>query len=317
VIKISNRNYNRRTKRNNQNNKIKLEYDKQRTHEEVQQIKKNLINYAKTSWGKEWIDSILKVGRPFRMQRGIEYADDEERIDNLIIKKGQIFGTVQGTAPTPYRVKILFKTIPEDGWEKIVEDLSSKIINLIKLLEGILPEDILDIFERNNYPLFLDAEKDGLNATCSCPDQAIPCKHIAAIILYVARVLDYDPFIILKIRGRSKEDILQKLKLSKSLENDILKKEVEKVPKTHKNIETIFSIPSISIEDLSIDQFSSKIPQKVGFQFRKPRFIDTLENLGLPSNLEDPKAFEIVFRAIYSTITSEIYKKSMKLNKFS
>ena len=248
------------------------------------------------------------------MQRGIEYADDEERIDNLIINKGQIFGTVQGTAPTPYRVKILFKAIPEDGWEKIVEDLSSKIINLINLLEGVLPEEIIDIFERNDFPLFLDAEKDGLNATCSCPDQAIPCKHIAAIILYVARVLDYDPFIILKIRGKSKKDILQKLKLSETLENDILKKESEKVSKIRKNVKTRFSIPSVSIEDLSSNQFSSKVPQKVGFQFRKSKFVDTLENLGLPSNLEDPKSFEIVFRAIYSTITSEIYKKSIKLS---
>jgi uncharacterized Zn finger protein len=195
-----------------------------------------------------------------------------------------------------------------------VEDLSSKIINLINLLEGILPEEIIDIFERNDYPLFLDAEKDGLNATCSCPDQAIPCKHIAAIILYVARVLDYDPFIILKIRGKSKKDILQKLKLSETLENDILKKESEKV-EIQKNAKTRFSIPSISIQDLASNEFSSKAPQKVGFQFRKSKFVDTLENLGLPSNLEDPKSFEIVFRAIYSTITSEIYKKSMKFKR--
>ena len=315
MIIINNRNYNRRPKPNNQSNKRKTEYEKQRTHEEVQQIKKNLINYAKTSWGKEWINSILKVGRPFRMQRGIDYADDEERIDNLIINKGQIFGTVQGTAPTPYRVKIVFKTIPEDGWEKIVEDLSSKIINLINLLEGVLPEEIIDIFEKNNYPLFLDADK--LDATCSCPDQAVPCKHIAAIILYIARVLDYDPFIILKIRGKSKEEILKMLKLSERSESEIINKESEKVPDTQRNGRTIFSIPNVSIEDLSSNQFSSKEPLKIGFHFRKPKFVDTLENLGLPSNLEDPKSFEIVFRAIYSTITSEIYKKSMKLKKFS
>ncbi len=315
MIIINNRNYNRRPKPNNQSNKRKTEYEKQRTHEEVQQIKKKLINYAKTSWGKEWINSILKVGRPFRMQRGIDYANDEERIDNLIINKGQIFGTVQGTAPTPYRVKIVFKTIPEDGWEKIVEDLSSKIINLINLLEGVLPEEIIDIFERNNYPLFLDADK--LDATCSCPDQAVPCKHIAAIILYIARVLDYDPFIILKIRGKSKNDILEKLKLSETFESDILVKENKKVVETEKNIKSVFSIPSVSIQDLTSNEFSSKEPQKVGFHFRKPKFIDTLENLGLPSNLEDPKSFEVVFRAIYSTITSEIYKRSMKLKKFS
>ncbi len=250
------------------------------------------------------------------MQRGIEYADDEERIENLTINKGQIFATVQGTAPTPYRVKIIFETIPEEGWKKIIDILSSKLINLIKLLGGSLPEDIIDIFKKNNYPLFLDAERDGLNATCSCPDQAIPCKHIAAVILYVARVLDYNPFIILEIRGKTKNDILKALKLSETIENAILKTEVDEIPKNEKTIEFTFNIPSLSIVDLSSEEYTSKDPQKVGFKFKKPgRIIETLENLGLPPNLENTKAFETVLKSIYRSITTEVYKKAMKFEK--
>ena len=61
---------------------FKTEQEKQRTREEVEQIKRDLINFAGTSWGKQWIISNLKIGRPFRMQRGIEYVKDERRIDN-------------------------------------------------------------------------------------------------------------------------------------------------------------------------------------------------------------------------------------------
>lgn len=92
---------NRRIKRNKQGtSQRKTEYERQHTHEEVEQIKKNLINFAKTSWGKQWIQSNLKIGRPFRMQRGIEYVKDKRRIDNLSIIPGQIFATVQGTVNT-------------------------------------------------------------------------------------------------------------------------------------------------------------------------------------------------------------------------
>ncbi|GAH39009.1 unnamed protein product, partial [marine sediment metagenome] len=73
----------------------------------------------------------------------------------------------------------------EDEWKIILKKLTNKTINLIELLEGSLPEDLITIFNTSGYSLFPDASK-GLNATCSCPDKAIPCKHIAAVILYLA-----------------------------------------------------------------------------------------------------------------------------------
>ena len=286
----------------------KTEYEKERTREEVEQIKKNLINFAKTPWGREWIISNLKIGRPFRMQRGIEYAKDEERIDNFSINKGQIFATVQGTAPTPYRVKINFELIPDVEWEKILKDLSTKLLYIIELLEGSLPQDVIAIFESNGYSLFPEATK-GLNSTCSCPDKAVPCKHIAAIILYLARVLDYNPFLLLELRGKSKEEILDDLSLSQPIESS---DESEK-KFTLNNIEFKFNVPKIYIQEVS-KQFSSTDEHTIGFDIKKPgKIIETLENLGIPQNIEN-KAFEIVLRAIYLKITSKIHEISLELS---
>ena len=317
MIKIDNRRKefmeNRRSRRKGPTKpQKKSEYEKERTREEVEQIKKNLVNFAKTSWGKQWIQSNLKVGRPFRMQRGIEYVKDERRIENLSISTGQIFATVQGTAPTPYRVKINFEPILEEGWKIILKALAKKTINLIELLEGFLPEDIITIFDENGYSLFLNASK-GLNATCSCPDAAIPCKHIAAVILYIARVLDYNPFLLLELRGKSKSEILNELSLGQGGKSN---NESEKVPTTS-NIEFKFNVPKISIVELSSEQKKSDTDTgdyNIGFTFRKPgKIIDTLENLGIPQNIEN-KAFEIVLRAIYRKITSKIHDISLELS---
>jgi len=317
VVKIDNRRKefmeNRRIKRKGPNEpQRKSEYEKERTREEVEQIKKNLINFAKTSWGKQWIQSNLQIGRPFRMQRGIEYVKDERRIENLSISTGQIFATVQGTAPTPYRVKINFEPILEEGWEVILKELAKKTINLIELLEGFLPEDIITIFDENGYSLFQNASK-GLNATCSCPDAAIPCKHIAAVILYLARVLDYNPFLLLELRGKSKNEILNELSLGQGAKS---KKETEEASKTS-NSEFKFNVPKISIVELSSEQKKSGTDiedYNLGFTFRKPgKIIETLENLGVPQTIEN-KAFEIVLRAIYRKITSKIHDTSLELS---
>ena len=317
MIKIDNRKKefmeNRRSKRKGPNKpQRKSEYEKERTREEVEQIKKNLINFAKTSWGKQWIQSNLQIGRPFRMQRGIEYVKDERRIENLSISTGQIFATVQGTAPTPYRVKINFEPILEEGWKIILKELAKKTINLIELLEGFLPEDIITIFDENGYSLFPNAPK-GLNATCSCPDMAIPCKHIAAVILYIARVLDYNPFLLLELQGKSKSEILNELSLGQGTKS---KNEEEQISTTS-NIEFKFNIPKISTVELSSEQkkLNTDIDDyNIGFTFRKPgKIIETLENLGVPQTIEN-KAFEIVLRSIYRKITSKIHDTSLKLS---
>ncbi len=318
MVKIDNRRKefmeNRRIKRKGPNEpQRKSEYEKERTREEVEQIKKNLVNFAKTSWGKQWIQSNLQIGRPFRMQRGIEYVKDERRIENLSISTGQIFATVQGTAPTPYRVKINFEPILEEGWKIILKELAKKTINLIELLEGFLPEDIVTIFDENGYSLFPNASK-GFKATCSCPDTAIPCKHIAAVILYLARVLDYNPFLLLELRGKSKSEILNELSLGQGAKSE---NESEKTSMTN-NIEFKFNVPKISIVELSSEQkkTSTDIDDEynIGFTFRKPgKLIETLENLGVPQNIEN-KAFEIVLRAIYRKITSKIHDLYLELS---
>jgi len=300
---------NRRLKKKDVPPQRKTDYEKQKTREEVEQIKKDLINYAQTPWGKEWIISNLKIGRPFRMQRGIEYANDEDRIDNITINSGQIFATVQGTAPTPYRVKINFEPIPDEGWKKIVKDLSARLYFLIELLEGTLPQNIIAIFEKNEYPLFPDADK-GLDSSCSCPDKAIPCKHIAAIILYLTRVIDYNPFLLLELRGKSKEKILEDLSIFHPIDNE---NNSENSTKT-KDIEFKFNVPKMSMQELAKHYIETN-QDPMRFNIKKPgKIIETLENLGIPQTIEN-KAFEIVFKSIYKEITAKSYEISLHHHK--
>src|SRR5207237_9701640 len=47
---------------------------------------------------------------------------------------------------------------------------------------------------------------------CSCPDWADPCKHAAAVVYLVADVLDADPFALLLLRGRSRDEVLAALR---------------------------------------------------------------------------------------------------------
>ena len=74
-----------------------------------------------------------------------------------------------------------------------------------------MPSNIEEAFHAVHLSLFPTALKD-LETDCSCPDYANPCKHIAAVYYLLAERFDEDPFLIFKLRGRSKEQIISTLR---------------------------------------------------------------------------------------------------------
>lgn len=280
--------------------------------EEIRQIQEELINFPKSWWGQQWIKSLLEFGRPYRMQRGLRYAQ-EDRIENFLINPGQIFATVQGTAPTPYRVKILFDVIPEKGWVKIIEKISQKARYVIQLLENILPRDFEVIFREMTYSFFPPPTQE-LNATCSCPDQAVPCKHIAATALYLARIVDFDPFLLLKLRGKTREELLSELYNLRSCANRPIVQSTKKIRENFVNTIITFDVPNYSLVNINPSKFMTGDPYEVGFQLTLPGTkLESLENLGFPPNLHDPKSFELTFRELYYEVTRAVHAKAKDL----
>jgi len=93
----------------------------------------------------------------------------------------------------------------------VTDVMASQAIFAAKLLSGEMPQNIEEAFIGAKVSLFPKSGKD-LDTECSCPDYANPCKHIAAVYYILAEMFDEDPFLIFKLRGRTKEEIIQALR---------------------------------------------------------------------------------------------------------
>jgi uncharacterized Zn finger protein len=103
------------------------------------------------------------------------------------------------------------KKLGERQWQKATEALASQALFAAKLLAGEMPENIEEAFASVGLNLFPSSQKD-LQTNCSCPDAANPCKHIAAVHFLLADQFDQDPFLLLKLRGRSRDLLLKELR---------------------------------------------------------------------------------------------------------
>jgi uncharacterized Zn finger protein len=164
-------------------------------------------SFGKSWWAKRWISVLESFNIGARLQRGRSYAR-RGQVVSIDISKGLVTAKVQGSRRTPYSVIINIKTLSKPEWEKIAAILSGQAFFIAKLLAGEMPENIESLFNEANISLFPDKLKD-IETNCSCPDRSNPCKHIAAVYYLIGEEFDRDPFLIFRLRGMDRSEILE------------------------------------------------------------------------------------------------------------
>jgi len=145
-----------------------------------------------------------------RLSRGRSYARRGQVMD-IQVQDGEITAKVQGSRRTPYEVYIRVKPLKDADWDRVLDVLVGQAIFTAQLLAGEMPTDIEEAFAAANISLFPASVKE-LETTCSCPDWANPCKHIAAVYFLLGEAFDDDPFMLFRLRGRTQEQVLEGLR---------------------------------------------------------------------------------------------------------
>jgi uncharacterized Zn finger protein len=165
--------------------------------------------FGQSWWAKRWIAVLESFDIGARLGRGRSYARGGQVL-SIDIAKGVVTARVQGSRPKPYDVTIRVESLTKADWKKLTRALAGQALFAAKLLAGEMPQDIEQVFTPLGLSLF--PEKLGDLATeCSCPDYSNPCKHIAAVYYLLGEEFDRDPFLIFKMRGLSREELVRQL----------------------------------------------------------------------------------------------------------
>lgn len=260
---------------------------------------------GETWWSKRWIDTLESFHLSSRLIRGRSYARRGQVI-SIDVEKGVVTAQVQGTRKKPYDVKIKLNTLSDKKWDKTADVMASRAIFTAKLLAGEMPHDIEDAFENASTSLFPKTGK-GLKTSCSCPDWANPCKHIAAVYYLLAERFDEDPFLIFKLRGRTKDEIIKNLREKRytvekdesknpTRKKDLIKKEQKKLEECLDHFwHTGKEIQSFSL-NLAPPEIKNAVLKRLGnapFHIGKSNIVSILEKgYTLASEAALKKAYE-------------------------
>jgi uncharacterized Zn finger protein len=167
-------------------------------------------------WSKRFIAVLESFALGSRLTRGKNYAR-RGQVLSLDLVPGVVTAKVQGSRATPYRIAIGFAPFTDAQWQMITDHLAEQAIFTAQLLAGEVPHELEAVLAELKVPLF-PSRFAQLRASCSCPDSAVPCKHLAATFYVLAERFDGDPFALLHWRGRSRDDLLARLRSLRTAE---------------------------------------------------------------------------------------------------
>jgi hypothetical protein len=159
---------------------------------------------ARTFWGKAWCQNLERYSDySNRLPRGRTYLRNGSVID-LEIAAGAVTAQVMGSSL--YRVKVNISAIPAPQWHGITRDCSQSIDSLVELLQGQLSMSVMERVTRPGKGLFPSPKE--ISFSCSCPDWAAMCKHVAATLYGVGARLDAEPELLFILRKVDAKDLI-------------------------------------------------------------------------------------------------------------
>lgn len=174
------------------------------------QAKSRKGEIGETWWSRRFVTVLESFTDRSRLQRGRSYARSGQVI-GLDVTAGAATARVQGSRPRPYEVRIEVTPLAKKDWTAIEDALASRALFAARLLAGDMPHEIEEVFAGVGRSLFPASARE-VKTSCSCPDWANPCKHVAATYYILAERFDEDPFLMFAWRGRTRDDLIERLR---------------------------------------------------------------------------------------------------------
>ncbi len=159
---------------------------------------------ARSFWGKAWCDNLESyMDYENRLPRGRTYVRNGSVV-HLDVKAGEVNALVSGSEL--YKVKVGLKPAAKNKWANLCRDCAGSIGSLVELLQGRFSDHVMSVITRKDTGLFPSPQE--ITMSCSCPDWASMCKHIAAVLYGVGARLDEKPELLFLLRSVNHEELI-------------------------------------------------------------------------------------------------------------
>ncbi|MFN7986236.1 MAG: hypothetical protein U0529_02110 [Thermoanaerobaculia bacterium] len=242
---------------------------------------------APGGWGARWLASASGAGRA-RLEKGRALVA-EGALAALAVKPGLVEAEVRDRGRSFVSVRLKVRPLNEKVFDGALKAFAERARTAGELLSGSLPEEADAVFAAAGGAL-LPASANEVSVACPC-GETVPCRHAAAVHVGLAERFDRDPFLILLLRGKGRDEVLARLRDARAR-----RALPAAAPSAPKRAETAAPLPLEPLPDVRPESFYRPL---VPLSTLKTRFVPPehpdalLTRLG-PPPLQDEEAAKLL-----------------------
>ena len=159
---------------------------------------------ARSFWGRGWCEHLESFSDfANRLPRGRTYVRNGS-VCHLAIQPGHIDATVSGS--DLYTIRIRINKLKPAIWKSVKQRCAGRIGSMLELLQGKLSDQVMTVVTDRTHGLF--PQPNEIQLACDCPDWAVMCKHVAAVLYGVGSRLDHRPELLFLLRDVDAQELI-------------------------------------------------------------------------------------------------------------
>ncbi|MDD1724448.1 MAG: hypothetical protein LUQ07_04900 [Methanospirillum sp.] len=161
-------------------------------------------------YSRDFVRAIESVAEKKRLARGLACARNKEAC-RLVIEPGRIKIGISCSGYTIRDVDVMVSRFKQPEWDQLISAIAADAALTGALVSGEFTEYFVHTLRANNFDLIPSLDRN-FHPFCNCGDQYDPCIHKIAAWYFIAEALDENPWLLLYIKGKSREEIIQAVK---------------------------------------------------------------------------------------------------------
>lgn len=163
---------------------------------------------ATTWWGRAWVRAVEEASYSSADQLVARRMSRAGQVGQIMVEPGRFVASVED-ARGLWTVAGTLPVLDEPAVAAFVETVGAEAGRIGALLAGDLPHPLVEHAEEAGVELLPFGSE--LGSECTCDGWTQPCPHALAVLYQLTWLLEADPFVLLHLRGLSRDDLLSRL----------------------------------------------------------------------------------------------------------
>jgi len=160
---------------------------------------------SSTWWGKAWVRSFEETVLEASDLVTARALARSGRLGAVMVISGMASAVMDPGSPTAVIAQIRVRRLDDAQWETFAAEFAREAGHLAALETGDLPVELIEHADEAGVEMV--PGPGDLDTACECDSWAQPCLHALALLYQLAWHIDEDPYALLLLRGRTREQV--------------------------------------------------------------------------------------------------------------